>query len=83
MTEHLPRVERSDDGHPVFIHNCNGTVTRETLPLGPNGWQWAEDGALAPSINCQTCRTHGFWAGPTEPEWRGVDGPQTEAAGDA
>jgi hypothetical protein len=72
----LPRVERDpDDDHPLFFHECTGVHAGWSdiggkLPLGPDGWQWQEDGSLRPSIQClEGCGTHGFWDGP-ERGWR-------------
>lgn len=76
MTTELPRVERSEDGHPIWVHTCSATppefdpVARVTLPLGADGWQWTADGGLTPSILCRNCGVHGFWAGGDIPCWR-------------
>jgi len=70
------RVERDEDGHPVWVHYCSATspgfdpVARVTLPLGPQGWEWTEDGGLTPSILCHGCGAHGFWVGGERPYWR-------------
>lgn len=78
MSEPGPRVERDDDGHPVWVHTCSGTspgfdpAARVTLPLGPQGWEWTADGGLTPSILCHSCGIHGFWMGGEEPHWRPV-----------
>lgn len=72
----LPRVERSDSGHPIWIHFCSATtpefdpVARVTLPLGSTGWEWTDDGGLTPSILCMNCGVHGFWVGGEQPFWR-------------
>lgn len=61
----LPRIERGsefDANHPVFFHDCDGTVRRTLLPLSPEtGWWWEADATLAPSIHCHACGTHGWW----------------------
>lgn len=72
----FPRVERDPvDDHPVFFHHCNRDPKWDRfggkLPLGPDGWQWQQDGSLRPSIECLECGTHGFWDGP-ERGWRSV-----------
>lgn len=74
------RVERDDDGHPVWVHTCDYgpgalpeyrfTEPRIVLPLGPAGWSWTDDGGLTPSILCGNCGTHGFWIGGDVPYWR-------------
>lgn len=70
------RVERDEDGHPVWVHYCSATspgfdpVARVTLPLGPQGWEWTADGGLTPSILCHGCGAHGFWMGGERPYWR-------------
>ncbi|WP_327047303.1 hypothetical protein OG320_05260 [Microbispora sp. NBC_01189] len=75
MSGELPRVERDDDGRPVWVHLCAGTppdfdpVARVTLPLGPQGWEWTADGGLTPSILCHNCGIHGFWMGGDAPHW--------------
>lgn len=67
----LPRVERDETGdypNPIFFHTCaDGRAHRTFLSLGPEGWQWAADGSLEPSVNCQRCHTHGWW---TATGWR-------------
>lgn len=68
-----PRVERDDDGHPVWIHVCSGgEEIRAVLPLGERGWEWTGDGGLTPSILCHPggCGVHGFWVGGERPCWR-------------
>lgn len=78
MSEEIRRVERDEDGHPVWIHTCDdaslefyeGGPARVTLPLGPQGWQWTADGGLTPSILCGRCAAHGFWIGGEQPHWR-------------
>lgn len=61
--EALPRVERDDDGYPVFVHACtSGTVQHETLRLDREaGWWWKRHDTLMPSIRCEICGTHGWW----------------------
>lgn len=61
--EPLPRIERDDDGHPVFSHACTSVpVHRGVLPLSRDtGWWWQDDDTLMPSIHCHRCRTHGWW----------------------
>jgi hypothetical protein len=60
----LPRVERSNTGHPIFFHACEGRDKRTILPLNhETGWWWADGGHLMPSIHCTTCGTHGWWRG--------------------
>jgi hypothetical protein len=70
MTTGLPTMARSDDGHPVWIHQCRPDhVSVAVLPLGAAGWEWTEDGGLTPSFLCRECGTHGFWRGGPEPHW--------------
>lgn len=72
MAEGQPRVERSDDGHPVWIHPCTadfGEIPVD-LPLGETGWEWTADGGLTPSILCHSCGIHGFWVGGEHPHFR-------------
>lgn len=57
-----PRVERDDDGHPVFVHDCNGAESREILALGDGRWAWENLNTVAPLINCSACNTHGWWS---------------------
>jgi hypothetical protein len=62
VSEQLPRVERHEDGeHPVFFHDCAGTVRHTILPIGQQGWTWQDDDTLTPSVHCHTCGTHGWW----------------------
>lgn len=76
MSEEIRRVERDEDGHPVWVHYCSATspafdpVARVTLPLGPQGWEWTDDGGLTPSIRCVNCGAHGFWMGGEQPHWQ-------------
>jgi hypothetical protein len=78
VTTTEPHVERDEDGHPVWVHDCSDVSLPEfnpirvTLPLGPQGWQWTADGGLTPSILCHTCGAHGFWMGGERPQWRSV-----------
>ena len=73
-----PRVERDEDGRPVWIHVCCGEEVRvccgeevrAVLPLGERGWAWTEDGGLSPSIRCHGCGVHGYWVGGDIPAWR-------------
>ncbi len=74
-TETLPRVERTDGGHALWIHVCSGVSQpphriEATLPTGASGWRWGPDGSLIPSIHCHNCGTHGFWIGGDIPHWR-------------
>lgn len=75
MTPKIPRVDRDDDGHPVWVHVCPAAgpeftdPIRATLPLGVDGWQWTGDGGLVPSILCG-CGVHGFWIGGEHPHWQ-------------
>jgi hypothetical protein len=72
MSAELPRVERAEDGYFLWFHACVDPEFDDIgakLPVGPNGWQWTEDGGLTPSIWCHGCDTHGFWDGPTK-GWR-------------
>lgn len=61
--EALPRVDRTEDGHPFFSHACTSVpVDRRTLPLNhATGWWWESDDTLMPSIHCHRCGTHGWW----------------------
>lgn len=76
MADEVPRVERDEDGHPVWVHTCSAAppefdpIGRVTLPLGPQGWEWTENGGLTPSILCHNCGVHGFWVGGDQPHWR-------------
>ena len=80
MAGELPRVERDEDGHPVFVHVCDYgeealedlrySESRATLPLAPQGWAWSADGGLTPSLLCGICKLHGFWIGGDVPYWR-------------
>jgi len=69
----VPRVERSEDGHPVFVHICaEGRERRTTLPQShERGWWWSdeEQNTLMPSIHCGSCNTHGWWQ---EGKWESV-----------
>jgi hypothetical protein len=70
----LPRVERTEDGHALWIHECTDASfnpAEALLPTeGSNGWRWSDDGGLTPSILCHNCGTHGFWVGGDVPCWR-------------
>lgn len=71
--ELLPRVERTDGGRPLWIHECTDlsfNPAEAVLPLGSRGWEWTADGGLTPSILCRNCGTHGFWTGGETPTWR-------------
>lgn len=73
MPADLPRVERDEDGRPVWIHVCRDEEVRVTLPLGEHGWTWTADGGLEPSILCHPgggCGVHGYWVGGEHPWWR-------------
>lgn len=73
MDRVLPRVERDENGRPLWFHACTDPDFDEigaALPLGANGWQWTEDGGLVPSILCHNCQTHGFWMGGETPHFR-------------
>jgi hypothetical protein len=59
----MPRVEKDDTGHPVFIHACTSATRRTILRLGTEGWQWTGDDTLHPSVHCTSCGTHGWWRG--------------------
>ncbi len=65
----FPRIEHHDElPNPVFFHECTDDRARRTvLPLGPDGWQWHQDGSLTPSIRCLECDAHGWW---TAEGWR-------------
>lgn len=72
----LPRVDRDEDGRPVWVHWCtdgapdfDGEI-HITLPLGPTGWEWTQDGGLTPSVLCRNCGVHGFWMGGESPHFR-------------
>jgi hypothetical protein len=74
MSTEVPRVERMEDGRALFIHECNNpefNPAEAALPTtGANGWRWAEDGGLTPSILCHNCGLHGYWIGGDVPTWR-------------
>jgi hypothetical protein len=73
VSDEIWRVERDEDGHPVWVHDCSDASfnpVRVTLPLGPQGWEWTADGGLTPSILCHGCGAHGFWTGGEQPYWR-------------
>jgi hypothetical protein len=66
-----PRVERDEDGRPVFVHDCaDRHARRTTLPLSHDrGWWWQDGDTLMPSIHCSRCDTHGWWR---QGRWEGV-----------
>ena len=75
MTEPLPRVERDDEGNPIWVHSCSGhdpefQPVRVILPVGDAGWRWTADGGLTPSVHCHGCGVHGHWVGGDIPAWR-------------
>ncbi len=61
MSAELPRVERDENGLPVFFHHCvDGLLCMVTL----EGWAWTPNGeSLNPAIHCRACDTQGIWAG--------------------
>lgn len=71
IVDQMPRVERDDSDHPVFIHACGDVPVRRTiLPLSrETGWWWEDENTLKPSIHCLTCGTHGWW---TDGRWEAV-----------
>jgi hypothetical protein len=77
LSADLPRVERAEDGHALWFHECVDVSFNDigaALPTGgERGWQWTKDGGLTPSILCHRCKTHGwFWVGGEHPYWRKV-----------
>ena len=56
MADEIRRVERDEDGHPVWVHYCSDmspgfdSVARVTLPLGPQDAPDARSGRSTRNI---------------------------------